>query len=227
MDILQQIHSEAFSDDLKSMNVDLQGWIDYQGFMDFFKSNVTKQAKELGSLLIIEVGSWKGLSACTMAKFIKEEQIDAKIIAIDTWLGSPEHMRMQELTTRRLGVPRLYEQFLSNVYQMGYHDVIYPFPISSVQGGHFLEENKIVADVIYLDAGHEYEAIKLDMQIFWRILRPGGMMIMDDYKWEGVKKAIEEFAKCNKVDFDVNGNVAKIIKPLITSSLRASPKNLL
>ena len=50
-----------------------------------------------------------------------------------------------------------------------------------------------MADIIYIDAGHEYEAVLLDAQLYWNLLNPGGYIIFDDYSWPGVIKAVDEF----------------------------------
>lgn len=213
MNVIEQIHSEAFKEgSFEYMPEDLQGWMDMQSFPRFFEESVCKRAGG-EPLLIIEVGSWKGLSACLMASILKTSNIRGKIIAIDTWLGSPEHMGSTQIGERRLGVPRLYEQFISNVYHKKLQDIIYPFPISSVQGGYYLEQANIKADIIYIDAGHEYEAVKLDLEVFWRILKEGGHMLMDDYNWEGVRRAMEEFSSKEGIKYIVSGNVIKIEKP--------------
>ncbi|MDJ0766392.1 MAG: hypothetical protein QNJ97_25685 [Myxococcota bacterium] len=41
---------------------------------------------------IVEVGVWKGSSLIHMAKKVKKMGIDCEIIAVDTWLGSPERV---------------------------------------------------------------------------------------------------------------------------------------
>jgi len=41
--------------------------------------------------IIVEVGTFKGRTAIFMAHLIKQLKLDAKIICIDTWVGSPEH----------------------------------------------------------------------------------------------------------------------------------------
>ena len=41
---------------------------------------------------IIEIGTWKGLSANKMAKLCKSRNKKARIVCVDTFLGAPEHM---------------------------------------------------------------------------------------------------------------------------------------
>ena len=52
--------------------------------------------------------------------------------------------------------------------------------------------------MIYIDAGHEYESVIKDIEMYWQLLNDGGVMILDDYiGWSGVTKAVNEFALKN------------------------------
>ena len=53
------------------------------------------------------------------------------------------------------------------------------------------------ADAIYLDASHEYESVVADLVAYWRVLRPGGVLIGDDFdsSWPGVVRAVNEFSE--------------------------------
>ncbi len=39
-------------------------------------------------------------------------------------------------------------------------------------------------DAIYVDGGHEAATVLLDALLAWRLLKPGGILIFDDYLWE-------------------------------------------
>ena len=54
----------------------------------------------------------------------------------------------------------------------------------------------MVADAIYIDAGHDYDHALADIQAYWDIVRPGGVMFGDDYhlNWIGVVRAVHDFA---------------------------------
>ena len=55
----------------------------------------------------------------------------------------------------------------------------------------------IRADLIHLDAAHEYEPVLRDALGFWELLKPGGFLVGDDYhpSWPGVVRGATEFAK--------------------------------
>jgi hypothetical protein len=61
-------------------------------------------------------------------------------------------------------------------------------------------------DLIFIDGDHTYDAVKNDCILWWNKLKTGGIMCWDDYYWEGVKKAVDEFC------FEKNLNLKSISK---------------
>jgi hypothetical protein len=58
---------------------------------------------------------------------------------------------------------------------------------------------------VYIDAGHSYEDVKDDMNLWWPKIRIGGVLCGHDYqfRWEcmkGLVKAVDEFAKENNLE---------------------------
>lgn len=64
--------------------------VDYQGWGSDHPI-LTTLIDILRPKLILEVGTWKGLSAIYMANCIKSLNLETEIVCIDIWLGSPEH----------------------------------------------------------------------------------------------------------------------------------------
>jgi predicted O-methyltransferase YrrM len=182
------------------------GWIQPEFSSFFTQAMKAVLCKGVKNILVLEVGSWMGLSTRLMADYLKNNSVQGTVVAIDTWLGSPEHIGDEKLET-------LYEQFVSNVRHKGLEDRIIPFRISSVQAAHYLKSKAVYADIVYIDAGHEYEAVKLDISVFWTLLKPGGFMLLDDYAWEGVKKAADEHSRNCNVPLQVSGALAMLQKP--------------
>lgn len=145
---------------------------------------------------IIEVGAWYGASTITMADAVKELGLDAKIISIDTWLGSLEHWEeyfdMLQVTN---GYPAFYYQFKTNIISKGHQDIVQTLPMPSLQAARLLRRQKVKAQLIYLDASHEYSDVYFDLDAYTELLAPGGVIFGDDYTgWNGVRWAVDDFA---------------------------------
>ncbi len=171
---------------------DLRGWNSNDRIFEYL-------IKKINPKLIIEIGSWKGLSAIEMADHIKTLNIDSKIICIDTWLGAQEFWTTLSNTEERNlmfknGYPQIYYQFLSNVVHTNNQNIITPLPLPSSIAYKVLEYHGIKADLIYIDGSHEYQDVLADIKNYLPILNDGGVLFGDDYNelWPGVIKAVNE-----------------------------------
>jgi len=219
LDILKRSAFDAL--DTHGHVVDLQGWIE-PAFVEHFDALVSSW--NVPPRVILEVGSWKGLSATTMATRCKAKGMtNVCIVAIDTWLGAPEFWtwglddptRGKSLNVVN-GYPTVFYTFTKNVKTLGHDDVIAPFPISSTQGAHVLKAHGIRADMVYIDGSHEYDQVLSDLHAYWPLLKEGGVLFGDDYSkgWPGVVKAVDEFAKQKGVHAKTCGVLWTIHKAL-------------
>ena len=55
-------------------------------------------------------------------------------------------------------------------------------------------------DCIHIDGDHSYNGVNQDLTLYWNKIKSGGIIINDDYHWNGVKKAIDEFVLNNNSD---------------------------
>ena len=121
-----------------------------------------------GAKFIIEVGSWKGASAVTMADALKAEGLDGRILCVDTWLGALEFWSDQSDPQRfralecKHGFPSVYYRFLANICHRGHQQRIVPFPLPSTAAALWLMRTDLRADLIYLDGSHEEEDVYQD-----------------------------------------------------------------
>lgn len=150
---------------------------------------------------IIEVGTWRGQSAITMGKHLKRINSDCNITCVDTWLGSlefwcgPKHNIPARDLLLKNGYPQVYYQFLSNVVHSGLQDIILPLPLPSNIAHKVLKRQKKFADLIYIDASHEYKDVLSDCINFFPLLRNNGIIFGHDWKWSSdVREAVTEFS---------------------------------
>lgn len=152
---------------------------------------------------IAEVGVWKGRCALNMVRYCRDLGVDAEIICIDTWLGSPEHWTRrdnanfyQSLKIKN-GYPQIYLTFVRNVVEEKAEEFITPMPMPSETAFYVLKWLNVSLDMVHIDAGHQYDSVIGDLSRYWELLRPGGVLIGDDYGkgWPGVKRAADEFSR--------------------------------
>lgn len=151
--------------------------------------------REVRPATIIEVGTWLGASAIQMSSQCRKANLRTKIWCVDTWLGAEEFW-YSELGDRDLclrnGYPQVYFEFLSNIVQHGYQDVIVPVPCTSLIAARILSARGLSADLIYIDGSHHRDDVAADIRAYLPLLREGGVMFGDDYDWPGVREAVTE-----------------------------------
>jgi len=200
---VRELRTAAFADlDIAGHTVDTHGWMDVH-FKSTFAAFLEPRDR-VQPLTIVEVGTWKGRSAATMAETAKALAFTrVTIICVDTWLGAPEFWtcglhdaKLGRSLRRKDGYPSVFYTFTRNVKALGHTDVIAPLPLSSGQAANVLAYYNMNADVIYVDAAHEYDSVLADLRSYWKLLAPGGVMFGDDYNngWPGVNRAVDEFA---------------------------------
>jgi hypothetical protein len=170
--------------------------------------------------IVVEIGVWNGASTRTMADRLIQGRMDGAVICVDTWLGSSEHWISDKFfSDLHFSFGRSHKQwvFMANMVEWGLSEVVVPLPLDSLNAAPVLQHHRIVPDLIHLDGGHDYESVAADLRTWWPLLRPGGMLIGDDYyaevHWPGVKRAFDEFfGGTNLYPFEHVGGKCRIVK---------------
>jgi predicted O-methyltransferase YrrM len=155
--------------------------------------------------LIVEVGSWLGGSAITMARYLKSiDNTHTDILCIDNWCGSLAHWEIpgfKKIMQIKDGRPTIYEQFLKNLKFNQLDDYIIPFHINSVDGARFLCNKNVQSDIVFIDASHEEQDVYQDITFHWKHLKKSGIMMGDDFEpsYPGVVNAVRRFASENSL----------------------------
>jgi len=141
--------------------------------------------------LLVELGSWFGQSTRWFLKHCPK----ATVIAVDTWLGSCEHIKK-----KRLLIPTLYETFLVNQWE--WRNRLVPFRNTSLAALNFIHALGLKPDVIYFDSDHSVHGLFSELGTA-RDLFPDAMMVGDDYeKGNSVAKAIDMFMEWDLTEGD-------------------------
>lgn len=139
--------------------------------------------KETGAQVVLELGSWLGLSTDFLCKQVTKT--GGVVIAIDHWKGSSEHQVVPEW---KAVLPTLYETFLVNLWK--FRDICIPVRETTLEGMRLIHSLGIEPDVIYVDASHEEEFVIQDVGTALDLF-PKAKIIGDDFTWESIQKALE------------------------------------
>jgi predicted O-methyltransferase YrrM len=162
-------------------------------------SNATpmeKLIKEKDPKVVIEVGSWLGLSTRHIARTMRK---DGVVYAVDHWLGSPNE------DNSSFDLPNLYRQFLSNVIHENLTDKIIPIRMSSYEASRTLD---VKPDLIYLDATHDFYSVYEDLCNWFPFVQGHGVLCGDDYLWGydlPVQRAVHLFAQLRNLTVHADG----------------------
>lgn len=203
---------KSIYDNFNPLPLDLSGW---NGNKPIFRELIEK----LKPSTIIEVGTWKGQSAITMGRAVKEFNLNTTIHCVDTWLGAIEFWTTGRNTGERSlrtvnGYPQVYYQFLSNVIHNNLQNVILPFPNTSENGYRYFKHFNITAQMIYIDASHEEDDVYKDLNNYYELLENNGILFGDDYQrdWLGVINSVNRFSQEKNMSLEVVGNNFWILK---------------
>ena len=190
---------------------DLVGWgIDYNTLheiLERFQPN-----------FVVEVGSWKGLSAVTMANWmLKHIKGDCKIIVcVDTWLGTTKAWLEPEQNGntlyRKAGYPSVYYQFLFNVISAKVTDIVVPLPLPGTMGAIFMQKKNAAPDLIFIDGCHDYACVLEDIRAWYPVVRINGALFGDDVDRKEVLDAVKEAARSLDATFTIHGRCWLLVK---------------
>jgi predicted O-methyltransferase YrrM len=171
---------------------------------------------------VVEVGTWEGRSAVLWGNALAQASDDWAVACIDTWLGSVEHRQVKtgDWGLERLYLedhyPSLFRTFASNIRRTGMAENVIPLPIDSPQGLEMLAVSKIYADLIYVDAAHDYAAARADIEMALTLrdeTNPNALVLCDDFHhtWPGVQEAVRACAAASSARLVIRDGQAAIL----------------
>lgn len=58
-------------------------------------------------------------------------------------------------------------------------------------------------DAIFIDGAHDYDNVLADLNFWFKKVKKGGQILGDDYLMTDVSRAVKDFAKQNKLEYDL------------------------
>jgi predicted O-methyltransferase YrrM len=151
--------------------------------VDWFSVNIDNWTRWLSDfagkpdISYLEVGCYEGRATLWAFENVLTHPTSQGIV-IDTFEGSMEH---HKIGREGLQIGSLYERFTGNLapfldrltIRRGFsQDILREY-----------RSDKDSFEIIYIDGSHKAADVLEDMVLSFRLLRHGGVMILDDYEW--------------------------------------------
>jgi len=190
---------------------DIFGWCD-------FTSIYSEAVEENESGLLVEIGSFLGKSAAYMAEEIKKSGKDLKVVCIDLFPTPDELIKFAgdgagqgEEHARLSGLPDSHiNTFVNNIRQCDVEEFVIPVKSSSHKAHVLFADNSL--NFVFLDAGHGYDTVKKDLELWWPKIASGKVMAGHDF-FEHVERAVRGFFEPLSVDVERRGSSWWVRKP--------------
>ena len=125
---------------------------------------------------MVEIGSLAGFSTRLFARYFE------LVVSIDPYEPGYDEQDINSQTQRLLLAKDLFH--LRFVDDPG----VIQLQEKSVEAATRFEDQSL--DLVYIDAGHNFEAVKNDIETWLPKVRIGGFIAGDDYTWPGLKDAV-------------------------------------
>ncbi|XP_022757599.1 uncharacterized protein LOC111304870 [Durio zibethinus] len=174
----------------------IKGWGSYGAVFEHLIKRVKPR-------VIIEVGTFLGASALHMVNVTRKLSLQTQILCLDDFRGWPGFRDRFKDIKMINGDVLLLQQFMQNVVYFNATGSVLPVPFSRGSGLEKFCKWGITADLIEIDAGHDFISAWGDINRAFRILRPGGIIFGHDYFTaadnRGVRRAVNLFAQMNNL----------------------------
>ena len=173
-----------------------QNWFEITAKANFETFFIGYKGKQ--NLNFLEIGCFEGMATRWMLENILTD-VSSRITVIDTFGGSIEH---KEAGIELAG---MLDRFKENTKEWENQIIM--------KKGNSQEILRTLPptnyDCIYVDGSHRASDALQDIILSWQLLKPGGLMIMDDYAWNNFTDnlnaciAIDAFLNCFKDKYEL------------------------
>lgn len=161
----------------------------YQLTHDWFQAGphlwprIKPQMKQRESFL--EIGSYEGRSAVWTVEHMLED--NGSITCVDTWEGGEEHAK-----ENMKAVEARFDHNINLARDTFPNREIYKVKATSVDALTGFITGNYKFDFIYIDGSHRGRDVITDSCLAWQVLKPGGILVWDDYLWGDTRDVLHK-----------------------------------
>ncbi len=157
----------------------IEGWFDFDDIYEL----ALRRCSRSRPARFVEVGAYKGRSACFMAERLGETGLDVRFDVVDTFAGDDD-----------VGRADLWPEFAANLERAGVLSRVTAHRRPSADAARDFADRSL--DFVFIDARHTYEAASEDLAAWWPRVKPGGLICGHDYtNSPGVRAAVDRFVE--------------------------------
>ena len=149
--------------------------------------------------IFVELGCFKGKSTSFIVTEIINQKRKVNFTTIDSFEGHTNSSDSNEVQAYN-GITNIEKDFILNMGKL-LKKCQYKKCLSH-EGAEYFEDGSV--DILFVDAGHSFEAVKKDIEAWLPKMKPNGIIAGHDYTaWEGVNQAVNEvFGTPHKIEND-------------------------
>jgi len=131
--------------------------------------------------LLVELGTYSGLSYFTFCQAMREQNVDGLAYAIDTWDGDAHTGEYDDSIFRLVDDhARDYYRGISYLLRMRFDEAAPQFDEGSI-------------DLLHIDGLHTFDAVKHDFETWFPRVRPGGIVLFHDIEARMPEFGVRQF----------------------------------
>lgn len=143
--------------------------------------------------IAVELGAWKGKSAVWIAAAFADRG-RGRLHAVDTWAGTETEPQHAELLAG-YDEGALEREFRGHMERCGVGDRVEAIR-ATTRDAALAWKHGVSIGLLHVDAGHEYEHVREDFELWAPLVLPGGYIVFDDVpSWEGPSRVVGELPR--------------------------------
>jgi hypothetical protein len=148
---------------------EVEGWMS-----DIERTWLYEQASKISGVWV-EVGTWKGRSFAVVAMGLQPK---ARLISVDTFKGPgglPDDSRIE---AENISIQEEFLKTWRKITEIRPDIRLETRSIASIAAAKFFADSSV--DVVFIDADHSYQAVRMDIRAWMPKIKPGGMICGHD-----------------------------------------------
>ena len=136
---------------------------------------------------VVEIGAYMGRSTKALTA------TPGTVFSVDTWRGSDEDKDGEK--TKQVPLETVYRMYVKNLWGDIISGKVIHLRCDSVEASKILADLGYTFDLIFIDAGHDYEWVTRDIKAWLPLLDTGGVMVGHDLPHPRMTEALNDCLK--------------------------------